>query len=269
MKKEQYTEAFLHKGLSKAEVEQRRQQYGENVLTPPKRRSLWQLYLEKYQDPIIQILLFAGVVSLVLAFIHGEIIETIGIFIAIFLATTIGFYFECDAAKKFAVLNAIGEEQPVKVLRDGEIMLIPRKEIVVGDLVIVETGDEIPADGDLVKSTDLQIDESSLTGEPLADKHAEESLNDPHATYPSYRVMRSTMVMNGRGEMVVTAVGNATEIGKVAKSAAEDTDVETPLNIQLKRLGAMINKIGFTLSIAAFVIFLTHHIFTQIGRAHV
>lgn len=263
MKKEQYTEAFLHKGLSKAEVEQRRQQYGENVLTPPKRRSLWQLYLEKYQDPIIQFLLFAGVVSLVLAFIHGEIIETIGIFIAIFLATTIGFYFERDAAKKFAVLNAIGEEQPVKVLRDGEIMLIPRKEIVVGDLVIVETGDEIPADGDLVKSTDLQIDESSLTGEPLADKHAEESLNDPHATYPSYRVMRSTMVMNGRGEMVVTAVGNATEIGKVAKSAAEDTDVETPLNIQLKRLGAMINKIGFTLSIAAFVIFLTHHIFTH------
>ena len=263
MIKGQYTEEHLKKGLSQAEVAHQRQRYGENVLTPPKSRSLWRLYLEKYQDPIIQILLFAGVVSLVLAIIHGEIIETIGIFIAIFLATTIGFYFERDAAKKFAVLTAIGEEQPVMVMREGQMMLIPRKEIVVGDVVIVETGDEIPADGDLVRSNDLQIDESSLTGEPIADKHAEESLNDPHATYPSYRVMRSTMVMNGRGEMVVTAVGNATEIGKVAKSASEDTDVETPLNLQLKRLGTMINRVGFILSISAFVIFLGHHILTH------
>ncbi len=259
----QYTEDFLRQGLSPTEVIQRREQYGENVLTPPKQRSLWRLYMEKYKDPIIQILLFAGVISLILAFIHGEIIETMGIFLAVFLATTIGFYFECDAAKKFAVLNAIGEEQPVKVLREGEVMLIPRKEVVVGDIVIVEAGDEIPADGDLVRSVDMQIDESSLTGESITDKHAEKELNDPHATYPSFRVMRSTMVMNGRGEMVVTAVGNATEIGKVAKSATEDTGVKTPLNIQLKRLGKMINRVGFILSIAAFIIFLGHHILTH------
>lgn len=263
MIKDQYTDEYLRKGLSQEEVIQQRQQYGENVLTPPKSRSLWRLYLEKYQDPIIQILLFAGIVSLILAFIHGEIIETIGIFLAIFLATTIGFYFERDAAKKFAVLTAIGEEQPVKVKREGQMMLIPRKEIVVGDVVIIETGDEIPADGELVKSIDLQIDESSLTGEPIVDKYADESLNDQESTYPSYRVMRSTMVMNGRGVMVVTAVGNATEIGKVAKSASEDTDVETPLNIQLKRLGNMINRAGFILSISAFIIFLTHHIVTH------
>ena len=186
MIKDQYTDEYLRKGLSQEEVIQQRQQYGENVLTPPKSRSLWRLYLEKYQDPIIQILLFAGIVSLILAFIHGEIIETIGIFLAIFLATTIGFYFERDAAKKFAVLTAIGEEQPVKVKREGQMMLIPRKEIVVGDIVIIETGDEIPADGELVKSIDLQIDESSLTGEPIVDKYADESLNDPESTYPSY-----------------------------------------------------------------------------------
>ena len=263
MYNEHYSGDYIRQGLSAAEVAERRRQYGENVLTPPKRRSLWQLYIEKFKDPIIQILLFAGVISLILSFFHGEVIETIGIFIAIFLATTIGFYFERDAAKKFAVLTALGEEQRVKVMRDGELTLIPRKEIVVGDIVIIETGDEIPADGDLVKSNDLQIDESSLTGEPIVDKHAEESMNDPESTYPSYRVMRSTMVMNGRGEMVITAVGNATEIGKVAKSASEDTQVETPLNIQLKRLGNMINRAGFILSISAFIIFLTHHIVTH------
>ena len=149
------------------EVEKSRLEHGENVLTPPKRQSMWHLYLEKYRDPMIRILLIAAVVSLVLAFVKQDFIETVGIIFAILLATTVGFIFERDAARKFDVLTQLGEEQPVKVLREGKTVEIPRREVVVGDVVIVETGDEVPADGKLFESTDLQVDESSLTGEPL------------------------------------------------------------------------------------------------------
>ena len=154
-------------GLTAIEVEESRAKHGENVLTPPRRPSMWKLYLEKYQDPMVRILLVAAVVSLVLAFVKGDFIETIGIIAAVILATTVGFYFERDAARKFDVLTQLGEEQPVKVVREGTIMEIPRREVVVGDVVLVETGDEIPADGLLYESTDLQVDESSLTGEPM------------------------------------------------------------------------------------------------------
>ena len=147
-------------GLSPQQVEDSRLKNGENILTPPKRPSIWKLYFEKYKDPIIQILLVAAVVSLILAFIENDFIETIGIFIAIFLATTIGFIFEQDAAKKFDVLTSISEEQPVKVRRNGHVIEIPRREIVVGDIVLIETGDEIPADGQLLKAVNLQVDES-------------------------------------------------------------------------------------------------------------
>lgn len=253
-------------GLTDEQVTDSRRKNGWNILTPAKKQSLWRLYLEKYQDPIIQILLVAAAISLVLAIFEHQYVETIGIFIAIFLATTVGFVFEMDAAKKFDVLTQLNEEQKVKVIRNGQVMLIPRKEVVVGDTVLIETGDEVPADGILNECNSLQIDESMLTGEPLSSKEIkDEELreNSDESSYSKNFVMRSSMVMNGRGMFVVTAVGDATEIGKVARTSTEETDVKTPLNIQLNRLGQIINKFGFGLSIAAAVLFLIHDIFVN------
>ena len=247
-------------GLTDEQVKQSREKFGSNVLTPPRRTSLWKLYLDKYRDPIIQILLIAAFISLILAFIEHNFMETIGIFLAIFLATTVGFYFERDAAKKFNVLTALGEEQPVKVRRNGQVMEIPRHDLVVGDVVLIEVGDEVPADGKLEVATDLQINESALTGEPMAEKTLDESGD---GAYPPNAVLRSTMVMNGRGEFVVTAVGDATEIGKVAQKSTEQTAVQTPLYVQLDKLAKMISKVGSVVAVAAFVIFLVHDICTN------
>uniref|UniRef100_UPI003FEFB117 calcium-translocating P-type ATPase, PMCA-type n=1 Tax=Segatella copri TaxID=165179 RepID=UPI003FEFB117 len=247
-------------GLTDKQVKQSREQHGKNVLTPPQRTSLWKLYLDKYRDPIIQILLVAAFVSLILAFIEKNFMETIGIFVAVFLATTVGFYFERDAAKKFNLLTALSEEQPVKVRRNGKVMEIPRHDVVVGDVVLVEVGDEVPADGELIVCNDLQINESTLTGEPVAEKSLE---GGGDGAYPRNVILRSTMVMNGRGEFVVTAVGDATEIGKVAKKSTEQTSVETPLHMQLDKLAKMISKVGSVVSVAAFFIFLIHDILTN------
>ena len=247
-------------GLTDEQVKQSREQHGKNVLTPPQRTSLWKLYLDKYRDPIIQILLVAAFVSLILAFIEKNFMETIGIFVAVFLATTVGFYFERDAAKKFNLLTALSEEQPVKVRRNGKVMEIPRHDVVVGDVVLVEVGDEVPADGELIVCNDLQINESTLTGEPVAEKSLE---GGGDGAYPRNIILRSTMVMNGRGEFVVTAVGDATEIGKVAKKSTEQTSVETPLHMQLDKLAKMISKVGSVVSVAAFFIFLIHDILTN------
>ena len=247
-------------GLSDEQVKQSREQHGRNVLTPPQRTSLWKLYLDKYRDPIIQILLVAACISLILAFIEKNFMETIGIFVAVFLATTVGFYFERDAAKKFNLLTALSEEQPVKVRRNGKVMEIPRHDVVVGDVVLVEVGDEVPADGELVVCNDLQINESTLTGEPVTEKSLE---GGGDGAYPRNVILRSTMVMNGRGEFVVTAVGDATEIGKVAKKSTEQTSVETPLHMQLDKLAKMISKVGSVVSVAAFFIFLIHDILTN------
>ena len=247
-------------GLTDEQVKLSREQHGKNVLTPPQRTSLWKLYLDKYRDPIIQILLVAAFVSLILAFIEKNFMETIGIFVAVFLATTVGFYFERDAAKKFNLLTALSEEQPVKVRRNGKVMEIPRHDVVVGDVVLVEVGDEVPADGELIVCNDLQINESALTGEPVAEKSLE---GGGDGAYPRNVILRSTMVMNGRGEFVVTAVGDATEIGKVAKKSTEQTSVETPLHMQLDKLAKMISKVGSVVSVAAFFIFLIHDILTN------
>ena len=247
-------------GLTDEQVKQSREQHGKNVLTPPQRTSLWKLYLDKYRDPIIQILLVAAFVSLILAFIEKNFMETIGIFVAVFLATTVGFYFERDAAKKFNLLTALSEEQPVKVRRNGKVMEIPRHDVVVGDVVLVEVGDEVPADGELIVCNDLQINESALTGEPVAEKSLE---GGGDGAYPRNVILRSTMVVNGRGEFVVTAVGDATEIGKVAKKSTEQTSVETPLHMQLDKLAKMISKVGSVVSVAAFFIFLIHDILTN------
>ena len=247
-------------GLTDEQVRQSREQHGKNVLTPPQRTSLWKLYLDKYRDPIIQILLVAAFVSLILAFIEKNFMETIGIFVAVFLATTVGFYFERDAAKKFNLLTALSEEQPVKVRRNGKVMEIPRHDVVVGDVVLVEVGDEVPADGELIVCNDLQMNESTLTGEPVTEKSLE---GGGDGAYPRNVILRSTMVMNGRGEFVVTAVGDATEIGKVAKKSTEQTSVETPLHMQLDKLAKMISKVGSVVSVAAFFIFLIHDILTN------
>ena len=247
-------------GLTDEQVKRSREQHGRNVLTPPRRTSLWKLYLDKYRDPIIQILLVAAFISLILAFIEHNFMETIGIFVAVFLATTVGFYFERDAAKKFNVLTALSEEQPVKVRRGGKVMQIPRHDIVVGDVVLIEVGDEVPADGELLVCNDLQINESTLTGEPVTEKNLE---GGGDGAYPRNVILRSTMVMNGRGEFVVTAVGDATEIGKVAQKSTEQTSVKTPLYVQLDKLASMISKVGSVVSVAAFVIFLVHDILTN------
>lgn len=263
-KKYFYSEMDIDKnkriGLTDEQVKQSREQHGKNVLTPPQRTSLWKLYLDKYRDPIIQILLVAAFVSLILAFIEKNFMETIGIFVAVFLATTVGFYFERDAAKKFNLLTALSEEQPVKVRRNGKVKEIPRHDVVVGDVVLVEVGDEVPADGELIVCNDLQINESTLTGEPVTEKSLE---GGGDGAYPRNVILRSTMVMNGRGEFVVTAVGDATEIGMVAKKSTEQTSVETPLHMQLDKLAKMISKVGSVVSVAAFFIFLIHDILTN------
>ena len=206
----------------------------------------------------------AAAVSLVLAFVEQNFIETIGIFVAIFFATSVGFYFERDAAKKFNILNALNEESLVRVRRNGHVVEIPRKDVVVGDLMVIEVGDEIPADGKLVKGVDLLIDESSLTGEPICSKGIDEDDDEEdearEKTYPHDMALRSTIVMNGRGTAVVTAVGDATEIGKVARNSSEITHTQTPLDTQLAKLAKLISIVGSVVAVAAFIIFLIHDI---------
>ena len=242
-------------GLTDKEVLESREKHGMNLLTPPKKASMWKLYLEKFNDPVIRILLVAAFFSLVISIIEGEYAETIGIFFAIFLATGIGFYFEYDANKKFELLNAVGEETPVTVRRNGKIQEIPRKEVVVGDIVILNTGEEVPADGVLTEAISLQINESNLTGELMVNKTTDEASFDEEATYPSNEVMRGTTVTDGHGTMQVVRVGDATEIGKVAQQATEQNLEETPLNIQLGKLAKFIEKVGFTIAGLTFIIF--------------
>lgn len=242
-------------GMTDKQVVESRERYGTNLLTPPKRPSLWKLYLEKFNDPVIRILLVAALFSFIISLIEGEYAETIGIFFAIFLATGIGFYFEYDANKKFELLNAVGEETPVTVRRNGKIQEIPRKDVVVGDIVILNTGEEVPADGILIEAICLQINESNLTGELMVNKTTDPASFDDEATYPSNQVMRGTTVTDGHGVMQVTRVGDATEIGKVAKQATEQSQEETPLNIQLGRLAKFIEKVGFTIAGLTFIIF--------------
>ena len=293
-------------GLTPEEVQESRRLHGENVLTPPPRQSMWRLYIEKYQDPMVRILLVAALVSLVLAFVKDDFMETIGIIAAIILATTVGFYFERDAARRFDVLTQLSEEQPVKVVRKltpntdltsnpspkGEenscqVIEIPRREVVVGDVVIVETGDEVPADGRLFEATGLQVDESSLTGETMTEKYItpDELAPNPGLTpypsprgegnyrgdgnlkgeeaYPNDMLLRSSMVMSGSGRYVVLAVGDETEIGHVARQATELTGVKTPLNMQLDRLAKLISKVGGIVATTAFVVFLLHDMLTN------
>ena len=250
------TETNLYlRGLTDAEVQESRKQHGVNLLTPPVRPSMWKLYLEKFQDPVIQILLVAACLSLVISIIQNEYAETIGIIVAILLATGIGFLFEYDANKKFDLLNQVNEDTLVKVRRNGGVCEIPRKGLVVGDVVLLETGEEIPADGNLVESVNLQVNESNLTGEPIVNKTADPAHFDDEATYPSNRLLRGTMVMDGHAGYIIDKVGDATEIGKVARQSTEANMEPTPLNLQLDRLAKLIGHVGFTVAALAFGVF--------------
>ena len=252
---------YYRVGLTDEEVLRSRAEHGVNLLTPPKRPSMWKLYLEKFKDPVVRVLLVAACFSLVISIIENEYAETIGIIAAILLATGIGFFFEYDANKKFDLLNAVGEETPVTVIRNGKVHEIPRKDVVVGDIVILNTGEEVPADGTLVEAVSLQVNESSLTGELMVNKTTNEVDFDAEATYPSNTVMRGTTITDGHGTMAVERVGDATEIGKVARQATEQSQEQTPLNIQLTKLANLIGKVGFTIAILTFVIFTTKDLY--------
>ena len=246
---------YYHVGLTDEQVRKSREEHGVNLLTPPKRPSLWKLYLEKFEDPVVRVLLVAALFSLIISIVENEYAETIGIIVAILLATGIGFFFEYDAGKKFDLLNAVNEETLVKVIRNGHVQEIPRKDVVVGDIVVLETGEEVPADGELLEAISLQVNESNLTGEPVVTKTTVEADFDEEATYASNRILRGTTVVDGHGTMRVEAVGDATEIGKVARQSTEQNTEPTPLNIQLTKLANLIGKIGFSVAGLAFLIF--------------
>ena len=239
---------MIHKGLTNEQVEESRKKHGSNVLTPPEKESLWHQFLQKFTDPIIRILLIALGLSIAVSLYQfftteeglSVLFEPIGIFVAIMLATCIGFAFEVSANKKFEVLNKVSDDEEVKVVRNGNITVIGRKEIVVGDIVIIETGDEVPADGELIDAFSLQVNESDLTGEPMATKTIDPKDFKHDATYPSNYVLRGSKVIDGHGVMHVDKVGDATEWGKVYQGSQIDNNIKTPLDNQLDRLGKII-----------------------------
>ncbi len=249
-----------YRGLSSQEVIESREEYGSNLLTPAKKDPVWKLFLRKFQDPLIIILMVAGVCSIGISFyeyyLHpgdaSVFFEPIGIFAAVFFATGLAFIFELKAEKEFAILNKVNDDEPVKVIRDGMISEIPKRDVVVGDILVLDTGEEIPADAQLLESSSLSVDESTLTGEPLAQKSTDPAMADPEATFPTDHVMRGTKVMEGHAVARAFAVGDATENGKVFTAAQIDNSVKTPLNEQLERLGGMISRI--TYCIAAVII---------------
>ena len=254
-------------GLSDSQVRESKEKYGANVLTPPEKESLWKLFLEKFEDPIIRILLIAAFISLGIAIInhvagkgaHYE--ETIGVFCAIFLATGVAFWFELDANKKFDVLNQVNDDDLVMVIRNNNVCQVAKKEIVVGDIVLLEIGNEVPADGELLESVTLQMDESCLTGEPSIDKTTNPAEFEEGVTYPSNWLLRGTKVINGHGTMRVTKVGDATEFGQVAEKSTEMVEGETPLNRQLDSLAKFIGVVGMVLAVLTFAVLFIKDIF--------
>ena len=244
-----------YSGLSESEVLASRERYGENILTPPARTPMWKLFLEKFSDPIIRILLVALLLSVAVAVYHiatGEagmsaLFEPAGIALAILLATVVGFLFEMSAAKKFDILNQVNDDLPVKVIRGGHMLEIPKREIVVGDIVMLNAGDEIPADGILLSAVSVQVNESSLTGEPMATKTTIEADFDKEATYPSNAVMNGSTMLGGYGVMQVTQVGDATEYGKVYTGSQIENNTQTPLDKQLNTLASFITKASYVI----------------------
>ncbi|WP_165025564.1 cation-translocating P-type ATPase [Dysgonomonas sp. ZJ279] len=241
-----------YSGLTDAQVKESREKYGVNLLTPPKKEPLWKLFLEKFKDPIIRVLLIAAFLSLGISFIHNEYAETVGIFCAILLATGVAFWFERDASKKFDVLNQVNDEELVMLMRNGNVCQVPKKDVVVGDIVLLEIGNEVAADGELLEAVSLQIDESCLTGELSIDKTTNPDHFEEGVTYPSNWVLRGTKAINGHGIFRVTKVGDATEFGKVAEKSTEKVEGQTPLNKQLEKLAQFIGVIGLSLAMLTF-----------------
>ena len=249
-----------YQGLSDQEVVESRAKHGENILTPAKKTPLWKKFLEKFKDPMIIVLLVAGFLSIAISFYEffsdakgfTVFFEPVGIFVAIFLATGLAFIFELRADRQFEVLNKVNDDEIVKVIRNGKTIEIPKKEVVVGDVVKLASGDEVPADAELLESVSLKIDESSLTGEPICEKTTVEAEFDKEATFASNHVMKGTKVMEGHGICKVFAVGDNTENGKVFTAAQIDSSVRTPLNEQLDKLGGLVSKLGYT--IAALIV---------------
>lgn len=256
-----------YKGLSNHEVITSREKHGRNVVTPPPETPWWKLFLEKFKDPIIVILLVATGISLVVGFIENSFIESIGIIIAIGLATGVGFYMEYSAKKKFDILNQVSNTEPVKVIRSGSVIEVPKDELVVGDIVILSTGDEIPADINLLESQELKVDESTMTGESVAvSKKSIDDFGGANYTgsgFAPYTVLRSTKITEGSGIGEVIKVGDATEIGKTTRQAMEETEIETPLNKQLNRLASLINKAAFTMAGILLILLNVNHFFVQ------
>ena len=248
-------------GLTDAEVTKSRELNGLNILTPPEKEPLWKKFMEKFKDPLIIILLIAGLLSVGISCyeywgLHQSstvFFEPIGIFMAILLATGLAFIFELKADREFSLLNQVSDEEAVLVIRNGHPMQIPRKDVVVGDIVILNTGEEIPADGELLEAVMLSVDESTLTGEPLCHKTTEAAEFDKEATFPSNHAMRGTKIMEGHGIMRVIAVGDHTENGKVYEAAQIDDSIKTPLNEQLDRLGSLISKISYAIGIIIII----------------
>lgn len=248
-------------GLTDAEVLESRKKYGVNILTPPEKEPLWKQFLEKFTDPLIIILMIAGVLSIGISVYEyfglneGSTVffEPIGIFVAILLATGLAFYFELKADKEFAILNQVNDDELVEVIRNGNATQIPKKDVVVGDIVIINTGAEVPADGELLECVSLNVDESTLTGEPMCHKSVDEKDFDPDATYPTNHVLKGTKVMEGHGIFRVTAVGDKTENGKVFVAAQIDDSVKTPLNEQLVGLSDLITKLSYGFAVLVVV----------------
>lgn len=265
-----------YQGLTAAEVDESRRKHGENILTPPAKVPLWKQYLEKFEDPIIRILLLAWLLSMVIAGVHcwgpdaagfSAFLEPLGIFFAIILASTTGFIFEVKANRAFDVLNTVNDDIAVTVIRDGKIHQVTRREIVVGDIVLLNTGEEIPADGVLLEAVSLQVNESTLTGEPMIGKTTVEADFDPEATYPSNVVMRGTTVVDGHGVMRVEQVGDATGYGKVYEGSQIDNNIDTPLQIQLKGLAGVISKAGYAIAGITFGVLTIKMLFHVEGMA--
>lgn len=239
------------KGLSKTEVTESRKKYGENILTPPVRIPWWKLFLEKFEDPVIRILIIAAILSIGIGIIHNDYTEGIAIVIAIILATGIAFLNEYKANAQFDLLNKVNDSVDVEVIRDGRYSSIPMNEIVVGDLLLISTGQEIPADAEIIKATNLQISQAKLTGESHPIEKYDRKNSKTLEPYPDYMVYKNTVVLDGHGVIKVASVGDHTEIGKTAREAAVMSGNKTPLDKQLARLSRLIEVIAF--SIAALI----------------
>jgi Ca2+-transporting ATPase len=244
-------------GLTPEQVEANRAQYGSNILTPPETEPWWKLYLEKFEDPVIRILIIAAVITILVGIVDGSYVEGVAIVIAILLATTLAFVNEYRAQREFDVLNRVSDDAPTNVIRGGAYVSVARKELVVGDIVLIEEGDELPADGYVREAVSLQINEALLTGESMPVAKIADAPGTAQMS-PDSHVFRSTLTMTGHGVIEVSAVGNHTKIGEIAREAIADTDEVTPLNAQLERLSKLIGVLGFSIAALTYAALVVH-----------